>query len=371
MLAVNHWYQTYPRNLRISYYAMMGLLWAIIIAIALSFVIKAARIRQREMAAQLYTSLAQPETLTVKLRDAADPVSSYLAGQVSSNTRQMVTNFKDGDVASAALKNALVAEINNRVKNDQKLYEKERASALKLREGYEEDYGKQPKGLALAKLNHELLEAAYPKILTPEPEGVIAAGKAISYADLAPPPSLSTQAVQAADMPEPAAPQFQEMASTVPQPVPDEMAEATTMQTQRFVGGPALPQPTGPSGPATLIDTTNLKIETFDDNKPAPVTFKYMKASVMPQPLKDAALEYPEKARTLNLEGTSIIDMWLRKDGTVSTVQIYKSSGHAILDTAAARAALKSTFTPAKGADGSPVNVWVRRPFTFSLTGGR
>jgi len=32
---------------------------------------------------------------------------------------------------------------------------------------------------------------------------------------------------------------------------------------------------------------------------------------------------------------------------------------------------LKSTFKSARGADGNPVNVWVRRPFKFSLQGGR
>ena len=95
-----------------------------------------------------------------------------------------------------------------------------------------------------------------------------------------------------------------------------------------------------------------------------------MKASVMPTPLKDVQPEYPDKARALSIEGTVMVDMWLRKDGTVSVVSIYKSA-HPLLDSAAAKAAAQSSFTPAKGADGAPVNVWVRRPFRFSLSGGR
>ena len=193
----------------------------------------------------------------------------------------------------------------------------------------------------------------------------------IRYSEMAPPPSLSSDAVQAeVALPEVAPAAVEDVTSSVPLPVPDEQAEATTMASAKTIAGVAAPQATGTGAPVFVMPETTRKVD-YNDNTPAPVTFKYMKAAVMPEPLRDAPLEYPEKARTLSLEGTVIVDMWLRRDGTVSTVQIYKSSGHAVLDTAAAKSALKSTFKPARGADGSPVNVWVRRPFTFSLTGGK
>jgi len=193
----------------------------------------------------------------------------------------------------------------------------------------------------------------------------------IRYSEMAPPPSLSGGQVEGeAPLPEGTPSVVEDVTSTVPLPVPDEQAEVATMATQKAVGGVAAPSATGTGAPVFVLAETSKK-EVYDDTRPAPVIFKYMKASVMPQPLKDVQPEYPEKARALGIEGTAMIDMWLRKDGTVSAVQVYKSSGIALLDTAAARAAGKSSFTPARGADGAPVNVWVRRPFRFSLTGGR
>jgi protein TonB len=191
----------------------------------------------------------------------------------------------------------------------------------------------------------------------------------IRYSEMAPPPSLSSDNFAAeAALPDVAPAAVEDVTSSVPLPVPDEQAEASTMATAKTIAGVAAPAASGTGAPIFIVAETT---KVYDDNKPAPVTFTYMKASIMPSPLKDVQPEYPDKARALSIEGTAMVDMWLRKDGTVSIVSIYKSSGNALLDTAAAKAAAKSTFTPAKGADGNPVNVWVRRPFRFSLTGGR
>jgi protein TonB len=202
-------------------------------------------------------------------------------------------------------------------------------------------------------------------------EGIIIPMDTIRYSEMAPPPSLSSdQVVAEAALPEVAPQAVEDVTSSIPLPVPDEQAEVSTMATQTKVGGAAAPTATGTGAPVFVLPETTSK-QVYDDNKPAPATFKYMKASVMPAPLKDVSPEYPPQARTLNIEGTVYINMWLRRDGTVSIVQIFKTSKNALLDSAAARAALKSTFTPARGADGNPVNVWVQRPFRFSLTGGR
>jgi protein TonB len=192
----------------------------------------------------------------------------------------------------------------------------------------------------------------------------------IRYSEMAPPPSLSSdQVAVAAELPEAAAPQaIEDVTSTVPLPVPDEQAEVATMATAKSIAGPSAPAATGTGAPVFVMPETTKQV--YDDNRPAPVTFKYMKASVMPEPLSDVSPEYPEKARAVGMEGTVLVDMWLRRDGTVSIVQVYKTSGYPLLDSSAAKAAGRSTFKPARGADGSPVNVWVRRPFRFSLSGG-
>ena len=197
---------------------------------------------------------------------------------------------------------------------------------------------------------------------------IIMPSDTIRYSDMRPPPSLSSdQVVAEAALPDMAPASVEEVTSTIPQPVPDDQAEATTMASAKTIAGVAAPAASGSGAPVFIMPETT---KVYDDNKPAPAIFKYMKASVMPTPLRDVQPDYPDKARALSIEGTVMVDMWLRKDGTVSVVQIYKSA-HPLLDTAAAKAAIKSSFTPAKGADGAPVNVWVRRPFRFSLSGGR
>jgi TonB family protein len=206
------------------------------------------------------------------------------------------------------------------------------------------------------------------RALATQSEGtIIMPTDTLRYSEMAPPPSLSGENIAAeAALPEANPASVEDVTSTVPLPVPDEQAEVSTMATQKTVGGVAAPAATGSGAPVFIMPETT---HTYDDNKPAPIVFKYMKASVMPTPLHDVQPEYPDKARALSIEGTVMVDMWLRKDGTVSAVSIYKSA-HPLLDSAAARAAYKSTFTPARGADGAPVNVWVRRPFRFSLSGG-
>jgi TonB family protein len=192
----------------------------------------------------------------------------------------------------------------------------------------------------------------------------------IRYSEMAPPPSLSGSRVEAeASLPDVAPAQIEDVTSSVPLPVPDELAEAATMATTKTIAGVAAPAATG-TGPVVILPETT-KRENYDDNKPAPIAFKYTKSAIKPEPIKLVQPDYPENARRLNIEGTATLYLWLRKDGTVATVSIFKTSGNALLDTAAAKAALKSTFTPAKGADGNPVNVWVSVPFRFSLTGSK
>jgi protein TonB len=213
------------------------------------------------------------------------------------------------------------------------------------------------------------LRAARRAAATESEATIIMPTDTLRYSEMAPPPPLSGENIAAeAALPDATPASVEAVTSTVPLPVPDELAEATTMETQKKVGGVAAPAATGSGAPVFIMPETT---KVYDDNKPAPAIFKYMKASVMPTPLHDVQPDYPSSARTMGFEGTAMIDMWLRKDGTVSVVQVYKSSGYPMLDTAAAKAAAQSSFTPARGADGAPVNVWVRRPFRFSLSGGQ
>ena len=75
---------------------------------------------------------------------------------------------------------------------------------------------------------------------------------------------------------------------------------------------------------------------------------------------------YPEAARRKGLEGTSLLRVHVRDDGSVGEVLIARSAGEASLDEAAVGAVERWRFEPARRG-GHPVAVWVTLPIRFRL----
>ncbi len=75
---------------------------------------------------------------------------------------------------------------------------------------------------------------------------------------------------------------------------------------------------------------------------------------------------YPVSARQAGAEGTTVLRVHIRADGTIDDVQVSRSAGHAALDEAAATAVARWRFEPARsGAEA--VAVWVLIPVEFRL----
>jgi protein TonB len=79
-----------------------------------------------------------------------------------------------------------------------------------------------------------------------------------------------------------------------------------------------------------------------------------------------ATVRYPTRARRLGFEGTVTLLVHVRADGTVARVDVAESSGHDELDRAAAEAAARWRFEPARR-DGRPVAHDARVPVEFKL----
>ena len=75
---------------------------------------------------------------------------------------------------------------------------------------------------------------------------------------------------------------------------------------------------------------------------------------------------YPEVARQQGWEGTVTLHLELRADGTVGDVQVARSSGHEILDTAAQETAKTWKHAPVTQ-EGGPVTRWADITLTFQL----
>jgi len=69
---------------------------------------------------------------------------------------------------------------------------------------------------------------------------------------------------------------------------------------------------------------------------------------------------YPDDARRDGLQGTVELRFRIASDGSLETVEVVRSSGHAPLDAAAIEALRRAGPYP-------PFGGWVRYPFTYRL----
>jgi TonB family protein len=74
--------------------------------------------------------------------------------------------------------------------------------------------------------------------------------------------------------------------------------------------------------------------------------------------------DYPIEARHKHMTGAGVFAMHIRRDGTVSSVSIIRSTGHKILDKAAIDAFIQWRFWPG-------TVTTVRTPINFSMKGAR
>lgn len=75
---------------------------------------------------------------------------------------------------------------------------------------------------------------------------------------------------------------------------------------------------------------------------------------------------YPRQAKREGLEGTALLRIWVQASGKPGAVNVQKSSGHELLDSAAKEAVSKWTFVPATQG-GVPVGGFVTVPIVFRL----
>ena len=106
--------------------------------------------------------LKEPNSMAVKLRDARDPVSQYVRGQLSPELQQQLSGYDDSSPRSDALQRNLVDELNRLLKGPS-LFEEGRFSQVPLAEETRKLMAQNPQGDDLVRLNRMLLEDAYPR----------------------------------------------------------------------------------------------------------------------------------------------------------------------------------------------------------------
>lgn len=86
----------------------------------------------------------------------------------------------------------------------------------------------------------------------------------------------------------------------------------------------------------------------------------------LPAPFDNPPPEYPAEAYRAKVEGTTVVRIGIRADGTVEFVEVAQTSGHASLDDAAVRAIRNWRFTPGLRHEKAAAFV-LRLPIVFKL----
>lgn len=101
--------------------------------------------------------------------------------------------------------------------------------------------------------------------------------------------------------------------------------------------------------------------------KPAPAPAPLVPPSANAAYLRNPAPDYPAAALKRGCQGTVLLQVQVRADGTPQSIRLQKSSGYGVLDEAAKAAVQRWIFVPAQRG-GKPEAGWVTVPINFNLT---
>ena len=241
----------------------------------------------------------------------------------------------------------------------------------------------------------ELVEAEAPPVVpSPPPQPVVRDRRPITpprpiatpvpsepaappRSDPAPPPVVPEPGLNA-EPPKPPAPApavTPAPAPEAPSPAPSEPPPAPTL--------PAAAAPPGPVSAPAVRATAAPGSETFSAPRstspsaagPAPQAPGLAAAAIPPDGVTQRANPrggyqyrpaYPSSARSLGIQGTTLLHVLVSDSGRVAEVIVKQSAGHPDLDRAAADAVRRWRFEPARrGSD--PVEMWVQLPIEFRL----
>lgn len=105
--------------------------------------------------------LKDPASFAAKLRDGRDPLSEYLANQLSPETQKMLDSYNGTTPLAEADQRRLVDELNGLLRGPS-LYDEQRFAQVRLTDEAQKFIKLNPQGDNLIRLNRMLLEEAYP-----------------------------------------------------------------------------------------------------------------------------------------------------------------------------------------------------------------
>lgn len=178
----------------------------------------------------------------------------------------------------------------------------------------------------------------------------------VKFTELGVPPSISRTQLQTAQLNVAGAAAPPTIG--IPEPVPDEQAQTSTIATQAEMSDALAPITASElSGGADSI-----VVDYKDDNSPRPGDF--VAFDELPVLLSAEQPAYPDLAREAGITGTVRVNVLVGKDGRVK--KAIAMDGPELFRDSAIEAAKRARFKPALQGR-NPVEVWVLIPFNFEL----
>ena len=138
-----------------------------------------------------------------------------------------------------------------------------------------------------------------------------------------------------------------------------EAASGISGQTEKSIPKEKLPKKDETLAQLSPVDLAAIKEEVYSPSH-APITH------ALPMYRKNTPPQYPLIARRRGYQGRVLLEVLVRRDGTVGSIRLSKSSGHETLDRTAIKEVEKWLFHPAKRGD-ELVEMWVKIPIRFQL----
>jgi len=107
--------------------------------------------------------LQDPQGMADRLRTGKDPVSDYIDGRLSENTRALLSRSDSGGKASEELKQAIVNDLNSIVSGKESIYDPGIFNSAELTPQTKELIKSNPEGRDLSRLNLSLIQDSYPE----------------------------------------------------------------------------------------------------------------------------------------------------------------------------------------------------------------
>lgn len=167
----------------------------------------------------------------------------------------------------------------------------------------------------------------------------------------------------------PPAPEKVETPKPKPQPKPEPKPEPAKPKKRQPPKAKPLPK-APPSEKAIQAPAPEPEVAKPVKTAPAKTAPKAAPAvqppSAQAQGLQNRAPKYPQLSRKKKEQGTVLLKLLVKADGTVGTISVLKSSGFSRLDQAALQAVKHWRFVPAKQ-QGQSIDFWYEMPMTFAL----